>query len=77
MQQYQLIDIGERAGIGIPELFAVWEKESWEEPVIEERYEGAARTTVILSFNKKATIKNGNKKRRQKYSSNCRKFKIK
>ena len=38
-------------------MFSVWEKEGWEASVIEERYGEAARTTVILSFNKKATIK--------------------
>ena len=35
----------------------LWEKEGWEDPVIEERYGEAARTTVILSFNKKVTAK--------------------
>ena len=57
MKMFNLIDIGERAGSGVPELFSVWEKEGWEDPVIEERYGEAARTTVILSFNKKATAK--------------------
>ena len=38
-------------------MFSVWEKEGWEDPVIEERYGEAARTTVILSFNKKTTTK--------------------
>ena len=62
MKMFNLIDIGERAGSGVPELFSVWEKEGWEDPVIEERYGEAARTTVILSFNKKATTKSDNKK---------------
>ena len=73
MKMFNLIDIGERAGSGVPELFSVWEKEGWEDPVIEERYGESARTTVILSFNKKATIK----KRQQKRNSNCKKFKQK
>lgn len=50
---FNLIDIGGRAGIGFPALFSVWEKEGWEDPVIKGRYGEAARTTVILSFNKK------------------------
>lgn len=58
-------------------MVPVWEKEGWEDPVIEERYGEVVRTTVILSFNKKVTIKDDNKKRQQKYKSNCRKFKIK
>ena len=40
-------------GIRAPELFAVWEKEGWEEPVIENCYGEAAGTTVILSLNEK------------------------
>ena len=47
-------------------MVSVWGKEGWEDPVIEERYGEAVRTTVILSFNKKATIKDDNKKRQQK-----------
>ena len=62
MKMFNLIDIGERAGSGVPELFSVWEKEGWEEPIIEERYGEAARTTLVLSFKKKATIKSDNKK---------------
>lgn len=62
MKMFNLIDIGERAGSGVPELFSVWEKEGWEEPLIEERYGEAARTTLVLSFKKKATLKSDNKK---------------
>lgn len=43
-------------------MVPVWEKEGWEDPVIEERYGEAVRTTVILSFNKKATAIAGNSK---------------
>lgn len=53
MKMFNLIDIGERAGSGVPELFTVWEKEGWEEPQIEERLDGAERTIVMLSFKKK------------------------
>ena len=42
---FNLIDIGGRAGIGFPALFSVWEKEGWEDPVIEERYGEVVRTT--------------------------------
>ncbi len=37
MKMFNMIDIGERAGSGVPELFSVWEQEGWEEPQIEER----------------------------------------
>ena len=52
MKMFNLIDIGERAGSGVPELYTVWEKEGWEEPVIEEHYGDASRTVLTLSFRK-------------------------
>ena len=57
MKMFNMIDIGERAGSGVPELFSVWENEGWEEPVIEERLEGVERTRLILSFKKKSVDK--------------------
>ena len=53
MKMFNLIDIGERAGSGVPELFAVWEKEGWKAPIIEERYGEVIGSTVILSLNEK------------------------
>lgn len=54
---FNLIDIGERAGSGVPELFMVWEKEGWEEPQISERLDGTERTIVTLSFKEKSARK--------------------
>lgn len=55
-----LLNIGERAGSGVPNIFNVWADEGWEEPVIEERFD-PDRTVLSLSFkksgDKKATIK--------------------
>ncbi len=62
MKMFNLIDIGERAGSGIPELFNVWEQENFEEPVIEERLDDVERTCLYLPLKKKATIKNDDKK---------------
>lgn len=62
MKMFNLIDIGERAGSGVPELFMVWEKEGWEEPQIEERLDSVERTTVILPFKKKSAEKKCRKK---------------
>lgn len=59
---FNLINIGERAGSGVPNIFNVWEDEGWEESVIEERFD-PDRTVLSLSF-KKTAIKNGDKKRR-------------
>lgn len=62
MKLFNLIDIGERAGSGVPELFAVWQQEGWEEPQIEERQDSVERTIVTLSFKKKAAEKSDEKK---------------
>lgn len=61
MKMFNLIDIGERAGSGVPELFTVWEQEGWEEPQIEERLDAVERTTVRLSFKQKALKKSAEK----------------
>ncbi len=65
MKMFNLINIGERAGSGVPNIFNVWADEGWEEPVIEERFD-PDRTVLSLSFkksdDKKVAIKNGDKK---------------
>lgn len=65
MKMFNLINIGERAGSGVPNIFNVWEDEGLEEPVIEERFD-PDRTVLSLSFkksgDKKAAIKSGDKK---------------
>lgn len=52
MKMFNLINIGERAGSGVPNIFNVWADEGWEEPVIEERFD-PDRTVLSLSFVKK------------------------
>ena len=65
MKMFDLINIGERAGSGVPNIFNVWADEGWEEPVIEERFD-PDRTVLSLSFkksdDKKPTIKSDDKK---------------
>ena len=61
MKMFNLINIGERAGSGVPNIFNVWADEGWEEPVIEERFD-PDRTVLSLSFLKKVTEKSGEKK---------------
>ena len=65
MKMFNLINIGERAGSGVPNIFNVWADEGWEEPVIEERFD-PDRTVLSLSFkksdDKKPTIKSDDKK---------------
>ncbi|MBQ4258855.1 MAG: putative DNA binding domain-containing protein [Lachnospiraceae bacterium] len=52
MKMFNLINIGERAGSGVPNIYNVWANEGWEEPIIEERF-NPDRTVVTLPFVKK------------------------
>lgn len=56
MKMFNLINIGERVGSGVSNIFNVWADEGWEEPVIEERFD-PDRTVLSLSFKKKVTKK--------------------
>ena len=56
MKMFNFINIGERAGSGVPNIFNVWADEGWEGPVIEERFD-PDRTVLTLSFVKKQAIK--------------------
>ena len=62
---FNLIDIGERAGSGIPNIFRVWREQDWPVPVITEQLE-PERTILTLTLkkigDKKSAIKIGNKK---------------
>ena len=42
------IDIGERAGSGIPNIFTVWNKQGWPAPKIEESFEPERITLSLL-----------------------------
>ena len=65
LKMFNLIDIGERAGSGIPNIFRVWRERGWAAPEITEQLE-PERTVLTLLFSKKgdkkATIKSGDKK---------------
>lgn len=67
MKMFNLINIGERAGSGVPNIFNVWEDEGWEEPIIEERFD-PDRTILSLSFMKKQAKKTSDKKQAKKTS---------
>ena len=49
MKMFNMIGIGERAGSGVPDIFAVWKTQGWEPPMIEEQY-NPDRTILTLSF---------------------------
>ena len=58
-----MINIGECAGSGVPNIFNVWEDEEWEEPEIIEKFD-PDRTVLVLSFIKKVA-----KKTQEKYNT--------
>ena len=74
MKMFNLINIGERAGSGVPNIFNVWADEGWEEPVIEERFD-PDRTVLSLSFVKKQAKKTSDKKQAKKTLENIEKIK--
>lgn len=49
IKMFNLIDIGERAGSGIPNIFNVWKKQGWPIPVIKESFD-PDRITLSLVF---------------------------
>ena len=63
MKMFNLIDIGERAGSGVPDILNVWEDEGYEPPEIIEEFD-PDRTKLVLSFEKrkKQAIKTNDKK---------------
>ena len=65
MKMFNLINIGERAGSGVPNIFNTWEDQGWVEPVIEEQFD-PDRTLLILIFDKKQAIKTSDKKQANK-----------
>ena len=53
---FNLVDIGQRAGSGIPNIFSVWKKQGWNAPTISESFEPER---IILSLEvSKASDKN-------------------
>ena len=66
LKMFNFIDIGERAGSGIPNIFRVWREQKWSTPTIKEEFEpGRITLTLPLSSqksdDKKATIKSDDK----------------
>lgn len=70
IKMFNLIDIGEHTGSGIPNIYRVWDKQGWEAPVITEDFE-PERITLSLSvisesntvFDEKAVINPDDKKK--------------
>lgn len=49
MKMFNLINIGERSGGGVPNIFNTWNDQGWKEPVTEEKFD-PDRTTLTLEF---------------------------
>lgn len=75
MKMFNLIDIGEHAGSGVPNIFHVWEDEGWEEPIITESFD-PDRTSLTLKFVKKQAIKASDKKQAIKTGKNRKEIRL-
>lgn len=58
---FNLVDIGERAGSGIPNIFSVWKKQGWIAPEISETFEPERITVRLLMTDDKPTINTDDK----------------
>ncbi len=67
MKMFTLINIGERSGSGVPNIFNAWSDEGWIEPIIEERFD-PDRTILTLAFVKKQAKKTSEEKQAKKTS---------
>jgi len=65
LKMFNLVDVGERAGSGVPNIYNVWADEGWVEPTIEEQF-NPDRTILILEFKKKQAKKVTEKSDRKK-----------
>ena len=73
MKMFNMIGIGERAGSGVPDIYAVWESQGWEAPTVEEQY-NPDRTILTLVFREKQAEKTSRKNKQSwKSSKNRRK----
>ena len=61
-KMFNLINVGERAGSGLPRIRTVWQNQGWQEPKIVESFH-PDRTTLLLPLAaNKAAAKSGDKK---------------
>ena len=65
MKMFNLINIGERSGSGVPLIFNTWQDQGWKEPVIEERFD-PDRTILVLEFIGKQVKKTSEENKRRK-----------
>lgn len=72
MKMFNLLDIGERSGSGVPSIFDAWNEEGYDDPIIDEMFD-PDRTVLTLPLiktgDKKSAIKIGDKKSAIKISN--------
>lgn len=83
IKMFNLINIGERAGSGIPNIYRIWRKQGWQEPTIAENFEperislvlplekSADKKPLIETADKKALIKTADKRKSAKAKGQC------
>jgi predicted HTH transcriptional regulator len=76
MKMFNLLDIGERAGSGIPNIYHVWKTQKLDNPRIEEQLNNIERICFTLPV-KKVTIKSDDKKVTIKTKSDDKKVTVK
>ena len=57
MKMFNLINIGERAGSGVPNIFNTWADQGWPEPIIEEEFD-PDRTILVLTIKNSSSSSN-------------------
>ena len=62
IKMFNLINVGERAGSGLPSIRTVWQKQGWQEPEIVESFNPDRTTLVLLLAANKVAAKSGDKK---------------
>ena len=71
IKMFNLVNIGERAGSGIPNIYSVWEKQGWKLPELSESFD-PDRITLSLAIektrDKKQAIKTSDKNKTEKQS---------
>lgn len=62
IKMFNLINVGERAGSGLPSIRTVWQKQGWQEPEIVESFNPDRTTLVLPLAANKVAVKSGDKK---------------
>lgn len=62
IKMFNLINIGERAGSGIPNIYRIWQSQGWKAPVIEESFDPERISLVLPLRAEEPAMKTGDKK---------------